>query len=143
LILSASIITAAKWCGMTPRFGRWLSVASAQEQQTHTALDWEVYPQGLTDILQWVASRYGSVPLYITENGAAFYDPPQADGEVEDSLRRRYLRDHLQAAQAAIANGVNLRGYFAWSLLDGFEWISGYAQRFGLIMWITPPSAEP
>jgi beta-glucosidase len=104
-----------------------------QEQQTHTALDWEVYPQGLTDILQWVASRYGSVPLYITENGAAFYDPPQADGEVEDSLRRRYLRDHLQAAQAAIANGVNLRGYFAWSLLDGFEWISGYAQRFGLI----------
>ena len=52
-----------------------------QDRQTHTVLDWEVYPQGLTDILEWVASRYGPLPLYITENGMAFYDPPQADGE--------------------------------------------------------------
>ncbi|CDH45781.1 GH1 family beta-glucosidase [Candidatus Contendibacter odensensis] len=105
-----------------------------QDRQTHTGLDWEVYPQGLTDILQWVASRYGSLPLYITENGAAFYDPPQANnGEVDDPLRRRYLRDHLCAALAAQQNGVNLRGYFAWSLLDNFEWAHGYSQRFGLI----------
>jgi beta-glucosidase len=94
-----------------------------------------VYPQGLTDILQWVAGRYGSLPLYITENGAAFYDPPQADadGTVDDPLRQRYLRDHLRAVQAALGHGVNLCGYFAWSLLDNFEWAHGYSPRFGLI----------
>ncbi|MGB5063047.1 MAG: GH1 family beta-glucosidase [Candidatus Competibacter sp.] len=104
-----------------------------QARQTHTGLDWEVYPQGLTDILQWVAGRYGPLPLYITENGAAFYDPPQADGTVDDPLRRRYLRDHLRAALAALETGVDLRGYFAWSLLDNFEWAHGYSQRFGLV----------
>jgi len=104
-----------------------------QPHRTYTGLDWEVYPQGLTDILEWVASRYGSLPLYITENGAAFYDPPQANGEINDPLRRSYLRDHLRAALAAMRNGVDLRGYFAWSLLDNFEWAHGYSQRFGLI----------
>lgn len=104
-----------------------------QARQTYTGLDWEVYPQGLTDILEWVASRYGPLPLYVTENGAAFYDPPQADGAVDDPLRRRYLRDHLRAARAALRNGVDLRGYFAWSLLDNFEWAHGYSQRFGLV----------
>ena len=104
-----------------------------QDRQTHTLLDWEVYPQGLTDILEWVASRYGPLPLYITENGAAFYDPPHADGVVDDPLRQRYLRDHLRAALAALRNGVNLRGYFAWSLLDNFEWAYGYSRRFGLV----------
>ena len=104
-----------------------------QDRQTHTALDWEVYPQGLTDILEWVASRYGPLPLYITENGAAFYDPPQADSAVDDPLRQRYLRDHLRAALAALRNGVDLRGYFAWSLLDNFEWAHGYSKRFGLV----------
>lgn len=103
-----------------------------QPRQTYTSLDWEVYPQGLTDILEWVAHRYGPLPLYITENGAAFYDPPQADDLADDPLRQRYLRDHLQAALAARQKGVNLRGYFAWSLLDNFEWAHGYAPRFGL-----------
>ncbi|MDG4553910.1 MAG: GH1 family beta-glucosidase [Candidatus Competibacter sp.] len=104
-----------------------------QAGRTHTGLDWEVHPQGLTDILQWVAGRYGPLPLYITENGAAFYDPPQADGAVDDPLRRSYLRDHLRAALAALQTGVDLRGYFAWSLLDNFEWAHGYSQRFGLV----------
>ena len=104
-----------------------------QAGRTHTGLDWEVYPRGLTDILQWVAGRYGPLPLYITENGAAFYDPPRADGAVDDPLRRRYLRDHLRAARAALDAGVDLRGYFAWSLLDNFEWAHGYSQRFGLV----------
>lgn len=104
-----------------------------QARQTHTALGWEVYPQGLTDILEWVASRYGPLPLYVTENGAAFYDPPQADGEIADPLRQRYLRDHLRAALAARGGGVDLRGYFAWSLLDNLEWAHGYSQRFGLV----------
>lgn len=104
-----------------------------QPHQTHTSLDWEVYPQGLTDILEWVASRYGSLPLYITENGSAFYDPPHVDGELNDPLRLHYLREHLGAALVARRNGVDLRGYFAWSLLDNFEWAYGYSPRFGLI----------
>jgi beta-glucosidase len=73
------------------------------------------------------------LPLYITENGAAFYDPPHATGRVDDPLRQRYLRDHLRAALEARQKGVDLRGYFAWSLLDNFEWAHGYSPRFGLV----------
>lgn len=104
-----------------------------QDGSTHTTLDWEVYPQGLTDTLQWVKNRYGDLPLYITENGAAFYDPPVASRLVEDPLRIDYLRDHLRAAHSALRNGVKLRGYFVWSLLDNFEWSGGYSQRFGIV----------
>ncbi|MFO1421060.1 MAG: family 1 glycosylhydrolase [Candidatus Competibacteraceae bacterium] len=76
---------------------------------------------------------HGPLPLYVTENGAAFYDH-EADGEIADPLRRRYLRDHLRAALAARRNDVDLRGgFFAWSLLDNLEWAHGYSQRFGLI----------
>ena len=114
-------------------------------QRTHTTLEWEVFPQGLTDILVWVAERYGKVagrgsqvagglPLYVTENGAAFYDPPVArDGVVDDPLRIAYYRDHLHAVLDAIQRGADVRGYFAWSLLDNFEWSAGYSKRFGLI----------
>jgi beta-glucosidase len=104
-----------------------------QPQQTYTSLNWEVYPPGLTDLLEWVARRYGPLPLYITENGAAFYDPPHATGRVDDPLRQLYLRDHLRAALEARQKGVDLRGYFAWSLLDNFEWAHGYSPRFGLV----------
>ncbi|HEV8196852.1 MAG TPA: GH1 family beta-glucosidase [Gemmatimonadales bacterium] len=104
-----------------------------QDQHLHTMLDWEVYPPALTDVLLWVQRRYGSVPLYITENGAAFDDPPVAEGPVlDDPLRVAYLRDHLRAAHEAIRQGVDLRGYFAWSLMDNFEWSAGYSKRFGL-----------
>jgi len=99
----------------------------------YTETGWEVFPQGLTDILLWVRERYGHLPLYITENGAAFYDPPTADGTVEDPLRVDYLHRHLAAARDAMRRGVDLRGYFAWSLLDNFEWALGYAKRFGII----------
>jgi beta-glucosidase len=105
-----------------------------QQQATHTETGWEVYPEGLTDVLKWVDARYGKPPIYITENGAAFYDPPSAaDGRVEDPLRVAYLRAHLRAAQAAARQGVDLRGYFVWSLLDNFEWAHGYAKRFGIV----------
>lgn len=105
-----------------------------QPQHSHTLMDWEVYAQALTDVLLWVKREYPAVPLYITENGAAFYDPPSADnGRIDDPLRLGYLRDHLRAAHAALQQGVDLRGYFAWSLLDNFEWSAGYARRFGLI----------
>jgi beta-glucosidase len=105
-----------------------------QSRATHTETDWEVFPQGLTETLVSVKTRYEKVPLYVTENGAAFYDPPTADaGRVRDPLRVAYLRDHLRAAHEAIARGVDLRGYFSWSLLDNFEWSLGYAKRFGIV----------
>ena len=104
-----------------------------QPRQTYTETQWEVFPQGLTDILAWVRDRYGNPPLYITENGAAFYDPPQVDGRLDDPLRTAYFREHLRAAHRALEEGVDLRGYFAWSLLDNLEWAQGYGVRFGLV----------
>ena len=105
-----------------------------QPQHTHTDMNWEVFPAALTRALVWVKERYGDRPLYITENGAAFYDPPHAiDGRVDDPLRVSYFRDHLRAAHDAIEQGVSLRGYFAWSLLDNFEWNYGYGKRFGIV----------
>jgi beta-glucosidase len=105
-----------------------------QPRSTYTETHWEVYPQGLTDTLQWLAQRYGPIPLYVTENGAAFYDPPTAEGgKVEDPLRVEYLRQHLRAVGRAIDAGVDVRGYFAWSLFDNLEWSLGYAKRFGIV----------
>ena len=98
-----------------------------------TAMGWEVYPEGLAETLFWLKDRYGNPPLYITENGAAFDDQPAVDGEVPDPDRVEYFRAHLDSAREAIARGVDLRGYFAWSLLDNFEWAFGYDKRFGLI----------
>ncbi|AIF46201.1 GH1 family beta-glucosidase [Dyella japonica] len=104
-----------------------------QPNVTHTETGWEVYEQGFTDTLTWFRDRYGDIPLYVTENGSAFYDAPVADGDVvEDPLRTSYLRKHLKAMHHAIQQGVNLRGYYAWSLLDNLEWSLGFAKRFGL-----------
>jgi beta-glucosidase len=104
-----------------------------QAQATYTETGWEVFPQGLTDTLTWFKDRYGDLPLYVTENGSAFYDPPVAEGAVlDDPLRTNYLRKHLRALHAAIEAGVNLKGYYAWSLLDNLEWSLGYSKRFGL-----------
>jgi beta-glucosidase len=98
-----------------------------------TAMGWEIYPQGLTDILVWIKSRYGDLPVYITENGAAYDDVPRPNGDVVDIPRVEYLRDHLRAARRALDAGVDLRGYFAWSLFDNFEWQQGYSKRFGIV----------
>jgi beta-glucosidase len=95
---------------------------------------WEVRPELLIETLTWVTQRYGKIPLYITENGAAFPDPDSAtDGRVEDPLRTDYLRRHIAAIRRAMALGVDLRGYFVWSLMDNFEWASGYSHRMGLL----------
>jgi beta-glucosidase len=100
----------------------------------YTDLGWEVYPQGLTRTLLWVKERYGDIPLYVTENGAAFPDPPVWEGEgFPDPLRVDYLRRHLLAARDAIRAGVDLRGYFVWSLLDNYEWACGRSKRFGIV----------
>lgn len=116
--------------------GIWLQRAAPvrQTQSTHTETAWEVYPPGLTDTLVWFKQHYGDLPLYVTENGSAFYDPPTVDGpQLEDPLRVDYLRRHLRALHAAREAGVNLQGYYAWSLLDNLEWAHGYSKRFGLI----------
>ena len=114
----------------------WLLRAAPVRQKgaTYTETGWEVYPQGLADALVWVMDRYGNPPVYVTENGAAFFDPPTVEGDrVEDPLRIDYLRKHIKAIHAAMQSGVDLRGYFVWSLLDNLEWSHGYSKRFGIV----------
>ncbi len=103
----------------------------AGDPPERTEMGWEVYPAGLTEVLEFVASRTGALPLYITENGAAY---PVDDAEpARDPARVSFLRRHLDATLDAVERGVPVRGYFAWSLLDNFEWAQGYGPRFGII----------
>ena len=102
--------------------------------KTYTETGWEVHPPALTDLLLWFKRLYGNIPLYITENGSAFYDPPRAgESGVNDPLRCDYLKRHVAAIGDAIAAGVDVRGYMAWSLLDNLEWSLGYTKRFGIV----------
>lgn len=94
---------------------------------------WEVYPQGLRDILVRLHREYQPGRMLVTENGAAFEDEWNGDGRVPDLQRIHYLRGHLEAVQEALAQGVPLHGYFLWSLLDNFEWAEGYSKRFGIV----------
>ena len=98
-----------------------------------TALGWEVAPQGLGDLLARISNDYQPGDMYITENGSCYDDEVGPDGEVNDVDRRRYLQRHLGAMKDAIAAGVKVKGYFAWSLIDNFEWAEGYQRRFGLV----------
>jgi beta-glucosidase len=98
-----------------------------------TAMGWPVDPAGLTEEVVRVSTRYNKPDIYITENGACYDDIVGSDGQVHDAERTAYLRDHITAAQRALAAGVNLRGYFVWSLLDNFEWAEGYRRRFGIV----------
>jgi beta-glucosidase len=104
-----------------------------QHGSPHTATNWEIYPSGLTDTLLWLKERYSNLPLYITENGAAYDDSLSPNGAVNDAQRVQYLSEHLRAARRAIQDGALLRGYFVWSLLDNFEWQCGYSKRFGIV----------
>jgi beta-glucosidase len=98
-----------------------------------TAMGWPVDPEGLVDVLRDLKARYGNPPTYVTENGACYDDPAPAGGRVDDPARLAYIRDHLVAAANSIDHGCALRGYFAWSLLDNFEWAEGTRRRFGLV----------
>jgi beta-glucosidase len=98
-----------------------------------TANGWEVDPDGLVEVLTRVSREYTSLPVFVTENGSAWPDEVGADGSVDDPERLGYLAGHLAACSRAIEQGAHVAGYFAWSLLDNFEWAEGYAMRFGLV----------
>ncbi|TCJ00263.1 GH1 family beta-glucosidase [Aeromicrobium sp. IC_218] len=117
--------------GATP----WPSASFAQfhsRDVPKTALGWDVDPAGLTEVLERLHREYPPLPMYITENGAAFDDVLE-DGAVHDERRVAFLRDHLAAVTDACRSGADVRGYFAWSLMDNFEWAEGYASRFGIV----------
>jgi beta-glucosidase len=124
---------APAWIAAAPQslFGAWFGAVPAGTR--FTAVGWPVDAGGLTDMLIRLRDRYGNPQLYVTENGACYDDPLGPDGIVHDDDRVAYLREHLAAARAALTDGVKLRGYFVWSLMDNFEWSEGYSRRFGII----------
>jgi beta-glucosidase len=104
-----------------------------QQDGLRTEMGWVVDPSGLTELLLRLHRDHPSLPVVITENGAAFGDRMTPDGRVHDQARIDYLRDHVNAVASAAAAGADVRGYFVWSLLDNFEWAYGYSKRFGII----------
>ena len=114
------------------------SAAPAYEQvvipgASYTEMGWEVYPQGLAEVLLWLHDNYAPRAVVITENGAAFTDHWDGGNTIDDSQRAYYLREHISAAGQALAQGVPMLGYFAWSFLDNYEWAQGYSKRFGIV----------
>ncbi len=111
----------------------WPGYGQAPAPLPRTDMGWEIYPRGLHDLLVRLATEHvGSLPVVVTENGMANKDRPEG-GQVHDPARIAYMDQHLRAALAAIGDGVNLKGFFCWSLLDNFEWSHGYEKRFGLV----------
>ena len=104
-----------------------------EENYERTAMGWEVYPRGLYDLLARLKRDYDPPAIYITENGAAFDDTVGPDGAVRDPRRVAYLEGHVEQVVRAVADGVPVKGYFAWSLLDNWEWAEGYTKRFGIV----------
>jgi len=124
---------APAWVADAPQslFGAWFG--ATPPGMRFTAMGWPVDPSGLIDVLARFRDQYGNPEIHVTENGACYDDHFAADGTVHDDDRTAYLRDHIAAARRALADGVRLKGYFAWSLLDNFEWAEGFSRRFGLI----------
>jgi beta-glucosidase len=108
---------------------KWVRVEGSE----YTEMGWEIYPDGLRQLLVRIQNDYHPKAIYVTENGCASPDVLDADGVVHDPQRVSYLASHFRSAHQAIEQGVPLKGYFAWSLMDNFEWSFGYAKRFGLI----------
>ncbi|HEY3737671.1 MAG TPA: family 1 glycosylhydrolase [Jatrophihabitans sp.] len=118
--------------GPTPYPGTDL-VFSCPQEGPYTAMGWRIEPGSLTELLVDVAKRYPTVPLMVTENGAAYDDVVEQGGAVHDTGRQAYVHDHLAAIHDAIEAGADVRGYFQWSLMDNFEWALGYSKRFGMV----------
>lgn len=109
--------------------------AKPKTPENWTEMNWEIHPQGLTGVLSRLYFDYKPLKLYVTENGASYSTGPDEHGRVKDDLRIDYYRTHIAAVHQAIEAGVPMAGYFAWSLMDNFEWAHGYSQRFGLV-WV-------
>jgi beta-glucosidase len=101
--------------------------------QDTTDMGWPIVPRGLERLLKWVHETSNGLPIYITENGYARQDVIEPDGRVHDRERIEYIKQHLEICANLIKDGVNLKGYFAWSFLDNFEWSFGYSKRFGIV----------
>jgi beta-glucosidase len=114
-----------------PDGGRPVEVRAADAAVTSTG--WEIHPEGIHEVLTRLHRDYAVPSIYVTENGAAFDDVRGHDGKIDDRDRIAYLEQYVGAVARAIADGVPVRGYFLWSLLDNFEWTQGYAKRFGLV----------
>lgn len=121
-------VAAADPSGANPDGYRFVATAIPRTQ-----MGWDIVPEGLERVLRFIGDSWPVRALYVTENGAAFDDGPATSGPVHDAGRIEYYRGHLEACGRAIEQGVPLRGYFAWSLLDNFEWSHGYDKRFGLV----------
>lgn len=117
----------------TSPVGSGAALVVADRDAPFTEMGWEVYPDGLTDLLVRLTNDYQPAQIVVTENGAAFRDEWDGDATVADPHRTEYLRDHLHALERALQQGVPLGGYFAWSLMDNFEWTEGYQKRFGIV----------
>jgi len=102
-------------------------------ETNQTGIGWEIYPNGLREVITRLHREYGVETIYVTENGAAYPDVRDEDGQVRDANRVAYLEGYLAEVARAIAEGAPVRGYFVWSLLDNFEWAQGYSQRFGIV----------
>ena len=113
--------------------GTYLRVGERPASPATTSFGWSVIPESLGAVLRRVSSEFTSLPIYITENGASYNDYVDPDGQVNDHDRVAYFAGYLAAAGRAIEEGVDLRGYYAWSFLDNFEWAEGYSKRFGLV----------
>ncbi|MBA4608684.1 beta-glucosidase [Aeromicrobium sp. Marseille-Q0843] len=123
---SRHVVEAAPWPGAS-------EVGFVDRVWPKTASGWDIDPAGLGEVLRQVDADYPSIPIYITENGAAFDDPVSVDGTVQDQDRIDFIAGHLEQVADAVDAGIDVRGYFAWSLLDNFEWAEGYAKRFGIV----------
>lgn len=115
---------------------------AADPEWSRTEMGWGVHPEGLKLLLLRLRGVCGDLPIYVTENGCAFKDEPDARGYVDDPDRIRYLSAHIKAAHEAHRAGVNLRGYYVWSLMDNFEWANGYGPRFGIVRVDYPTQAR-
>lgn len=127
-----STVYAAEPCTATPDDDTHVRLSTDPEWDL-TNFKWPIVPWGCRKLLEWITARYNHPPIFITENGCAMDDVVAADGTVHDSDRIAFYQGYLEACDQAISNGVDLRGYFAWSLMDNMEWASGYQHRFGLV----------
>jgi beta-glucosidase len=125
-----------KW--YVPFLHAWMTGTGVAERESvrdgvqYTSMGWEVYPRSIHEALMQAKRLVGDLPIYITENGAAFADVPEG-GAVHDRKRIDYLSAYFEEIHRAISEGVNLKGYFLWTLMDNFEWASGYEKRFGIV----------